>query len=218
MEKQRARNPEEKAHRKQSIVLALKELLLKSHYPLPSVNDIARSIGVSKGIIYFYFQSREEIYLTLHAQESFLFFEKMNQILRSGEYTFEKARNYVVEYFCENEIFMFLGLISPTIIESNVGGDFAREFKSGIAGAVEGLAQNWMTVEPDLDLVTMRNFIMRYYYLALMLWQKHHPPDVLLQAFGQRELWILGGELREELAESFEWLWTGMNAKGREFK
>ncbi len=210
MEKQRARNPEEKAFRKQSIVLALRELLLQSRHPLPSVNEIARAAGVSKGVIYLYFHSREEIFLSLHMQESLLFFEGMNRLLTSERYTFARAKEYVVNYFSKNELFMYLGLMAPTILESNVSENFAGEFKRTVAKELEQLAINWKRAETDLEPVATRNFILRFYYLALMLWQHHHPPEVIRSAFAGEKLWLVGGDLKKELSQSLQWLWDGM--------
>lgn len=210
MEKRRARKPEEKAIRKQSIISALRELLLKSRYPLPSVNEIARAAGVSKGVIYFYFHSREEIFLHLHLQESTLFFQEIEKVLTSSDYTLEKARNFTVTFFAENEVFMFLGLIAPAVLEANVKVEFAREFKAKSARGMEELALKWVEVESGLDFARTRDFILRYYYLALMIWQHHHPSQVINDAFPGKDLWLVGGDLTKDLSQTFDWLWHGM--------
>jgi len=213
MEKRRARNPEEKALRKQSIVLSLRELLLKSRDPLPTINDIAAAAGVSKGVVYFYFQSREEVFLTLHMQESVRFFEGINKLLLSKRYSLAKAREFVVTYFVKNDLFMYLGLVAPTILETNVTPEFALAFKREMAAELDGFARNWMAVESVLDLSSARNFILRFYFLALMEWQRFHPPESIRVAFPSRDLWLIAGDLKEELARSFDWLWNGMVAE-----
>lgn len=210
MKKQRARRPEEKAIRKQSIVDALRNLLLRSRYPLPSVNDIAKEAGVTKGVIYFYFHSREEIFLTLHMQESELFFEKLKTMLADETYKVASLRDFIVHFFLNNEIFMYLGLLVPGVLEANVSVEFARKFKKFMADGVHQIASNWVQSEPNLKLVSLRDLIMRYYYLSLMLWQHYHQPEVIIQAFPQKDLWIISGNLEKEFKESFDWLWIGM--------
>lgn len=213
MEKRRARKPEEKANRKQSIVTALKNLLLQSRYPLPSVNDIAREAGVTKGVIYFYFETREEIFLTLHSQESMRFFEMALEVLQPDLYSLEKVKKKIISYFQENEIFMYLGLLAPGILEANVSVDFAREFKQGAARGMEEMSVSWGKVESEPKPADLRHFILRYYFLALTLWQHHHPPRVIQEAFPDQDLWLFKGNLKKELDQSFDWLWNGMNKR-----
>lgn len=212
MDKKRARRPEEKEIRKQSIVAALRELLAKQKHPLPSTQEIAEAAGVTKGVIYFYFKTREEIFLTLHLQETESFFKEMAELLHTPDYSLSKLKEKIIHQFSKNEIFMFVGLIIPGILESNVDHDFLYEFKKNTSDGMDELARTWISRQTGLTISNARKFILRFYFLGLMLWQHHNPPKEVKEAFLNKNLWLLEGELDQALSESFDWLWKGMNS------
>ncbi|TGL64243.1 TetR/AcrR family transcriptional regulator [Leptospira sarikeiensis] len=212
MDKKRARRPEEKEIRKQSIVTALRTLLEKQKHPLPSTQEIAEAAGVTKGVIYFYFKTREEIFLTLHLQEADLFFKELGELLQGQDYSLAKLKEKIIHQFSQNEIFMFLGLIIPGILESNVDHDFLYEFKRTTSDSMDELARVWLSKETNLTIANARKFILRFYFLGLMLWQHHNPPEDVKNAFMNKNLWLLEGDLGSALSESFDWIWKGMNS------
>jgi AcrR family transcriptional regulator len=66
--------PEE---RKEEIIAAAQKLFLEKGYLKTKVSDIVKSIGVSQGIFYYYFPSKEMVldeivvrYMTLHLAEA----------------------------------------------------------------------------------------------------------------------------------------------------
>lgn len=210
MDKKRARNPEEKEERKRSIVTALRTLLEKSKHPLPTAQDVAEAAGVTKGVIYFYFKTREEIFLSLHLQESEHFFSEINELLVGENYSLKILREKIVKQFSENDIFMFLGLIIPGVLESNVDSEFLYQFKLRSSEGIDDLARAWVAKEPKLTIAKARQFILRFYFLGLMLWQHHNPPEEIKASFASKNLWMLEGNLEDTLTESFDWLWKGM--------
>ncbi|GBF37115.1 TetR family transcriptional regulator [Leptospira johnsonii] len=212
MDKKRARRPEEKEIRKQSIVAALRGLLAKQKHPLPSTQEIAEAAGVTKGVIYFYFKTREEIFLTLHLQETESFFKELAELLQGPEYSLSKLKEKIILQFSQNEIFMFVGLIIPGILESNVDQKFLYEFKKNTSDGMDELARVWLSRETGLTISNARKFILRFYFLGLMLWQHHNPPKEVKEAFLNKNFWLLEGELDQVLSESFDWLWKGMNS------
>ncbi len=210
MDKKRARKPEEKEIRKQSIVTALRTLLEKAKHPLPTAQDVAEEAGVTKGVIYFYFKTREEIFLTLHLQETETFFRETMELLQEKKYSLDVLKRKIIRQFSQNEIFMFLGLIIPGILESNVDEEFLYEFKLQSSEGIDQLARAWVAREPQLTIANARKFVLRFYFLGLMLWQHHNPPEKIKAAFASKNLWLLEGDLEQALEESFEWLWKGM--------
>lgn len=209
MDKQRARNAEDKAFRKQSIIQALRELLGNSLQPLPSASDIAKKAGVSKGVIYIYFETREEIFLALHLEDTLRFFHQVDLILDPGSYRLEKIKKGIVQFFLSEEIFVYLGILIPAMMETNVRPDIALEYKKEVAAGMERMVERWMAVEPDLKREGGRDFLLRYYFLAMMLWQHHHP-HTKIRELAEESLWLLEGDLEKSLTQSFDWLWTGM--------
>ncbi|MCR9142876.1 MAG: TetR/AcrR family transcriptional regulator [bacterium] len=215
LDKQRARNPEEKEHRKQSIVEALERLLERELHPLPSANDIAREAGVTKGVIYFYFNTREEIFLTLLLQIGERVFQRMLAAVQREPYDREHVKTELITACSTHPVFMQLGLLAPGILEANVSDGFIREFKVESGRQFENIAMAIAEHEDDIDIALCRKFFLRFYFLALYYWKHHHPPEAVVRAFQGDLPWILQGDLRSELSETFDWLWAGMRAAER---
>ena len=66
---QRARSPEHKEERREAILAAAHELARESSVRNVSLGDIARRVGLAKSNLLRYFQSREDIFLTLLLRE-----------------------------------------------------------------------------------------------------------------------------------------------------
>ncbi|MEQ9362775.1 MAG: TetR family transcriptional regulator [Leptospirales bacterium] len=214
LEKQRARNPEEKEHRKQSIVDALERLLERELHPLPSANDIAREAGVTKGVIYFYFNTREEIFLTLLLQIGERVFQRILVAVQRIPYDRDHVKSELIAACATHPVFMQLGLLAPGILEANVSDNFIREFKVESGRQFENIALAIAEHEDHIDISLCRKFFLRFYFLALYYWKHHHPPEAVVRAFQGDLPWILQGDLKSELAETFDWLWAGMRAAG----
>ena len=65
---QRARTAEQKALRRRAVLEAAETYFLEVGYEAFSMSNLAKNIGVAKGTLYLYFETREEIFLTLYEQ------------------------------------------------------------------------------------------------------------------------------------------------------
>ena len=69
MSYQRARRPEQKEERREAILAAAHALAVERSVRAVSLGDIAREVGLAKSNLLRYFESREEIFLTLLLRE-----------------------------------------------------------------------------------------------------------------------------------------------------
>ena len=65
---QRARTAEQKAQRRNAVLEAAEKFFLEVGYEAFSMSHLAKNIGLAKGTLYLYFETREEIFLTLYEQ------------------------------------------------------------------------------------------------------------------------------------------------------
>ena len=65
---QRARSTEQKALRRSAVIEAAETYFLEVGYEAFSMSQLAKKIGLAKGTLYLYFQTREELFLTLYEQ------------------------------------------------------------------------------------------------------------------------------------------------------
>ncbi len=209
MEKQRARNKEDKAKRKQSIVDAL-HTILKGSQSMPSASEIAKYAGVTKGAIYLYFKTREEIFLTLFLQEAELSYSDMFPRVRGDHYELRTFRDGFIRFIVDHPVFMHLGLLAPSVLEHNVSADFLRAFKRSGADGIALFAEAWQPRHPGLSVAQLQNFTLRMFLLSQVLWQHHNPPKRVFEVIDAQENWLLQGNLQDSLRESFDWMWTGL--------
>jgi AcrR family transcriptional regulator len=63
----RVQNPERAEARRRDILLAAARVFARDGYADATLDDVARELGVTKGVIYYYFRSKEEIYTEIRA-------------------------------------------------------------------------------------------------------------------------------------------------------
>ena len=88
---QRARSLEQKALRRRAVLQAAETYLLEVGYEAFSMSKLAKKIGLAKGTLYLYFQTREELFLTLYDQSlirwSQVFIDELSDSMTSKAYS-----------------------------------------------------------------------------------------------------------------------------------
>jgi len=88
---QRARSAEQKAHRRREVLEAAETYFLEVGYEAFSMSKLAKKIGLAKGTFYLYFQTREELFLTLYDQSlirwSQTFIDELSDSMTSKAYS-----------------------------------------------------------------------------------------------------------------------------------
>ena len=88
---QRARSAEQKALRRRAVLEAAETYFLEVGYEAFSMSKLAKNIGLAKGTLYLYFQTREELFLTLYEQSlirwSQVFIDDLSDSMTSKAYS-----------------------------------------------------------------------------------------------------------------------------------
>ena len=88
---QRARSLEQKALRRRVVLQVAETYLLEVGYESFSMSKLAKKIGLAKGTLYLYFQTREELFLTLYDQSlirwSQTFIDELSDSMTSKAYS-----------------------------------------------------------------------------------------------------------------------------------
>ena len=88
---QRARSLEQKALRRRAVLQVAETYLLEVGYEVFSMSKLAKKIGLAKGTLYLYFQTREELFLTLYDQSlirwSQTFIDELSDSMTSKAYS-----------------------------------------------------------------------------------------------------------------------------------
>lgn len=125
---QRARSIENKEIKRQEIKDKSIILFLSQPKELPSVSQIAQSCELTKGALYRYFSSKEEIFLEIMKDEYITWF-RQNQKVIEEENDFISLLDSIFDPFFNNELLLRLSIIAPQIIEANSSLEKTVEFK-----------------------------------------------------------------------------------------
>jgi AcrR family transcriptional regulator len=107
-----ARRKKEKELRRKAILRAAQQLFYKKGFRSVTVESIAKQARLSKGTVYLYFSSKEELYAQVLLNEVEKFQERVNHIIETGESAsdmlFKYAHIYADFFLNERELFRIL--------------------------------------------------------------------------------------------------------------
>ena len=137
---QRARSLEQKALRRRAVLQVAETYLLEVGYEAFSMSKLAKNIGLSKGTLYLYFQTREEIFLTLYEQSlirwSQVFINDLSKSMTTNAYC-----QKLFTTASEDGTFLPLLIRLEHVIEHNVAIPRLINSKQVFINQVEALAE-----------------------------------------------------------------------------
>ncbi|MFQ3231588.1 MAG: AcrR family transcriptional regulator [Reinekea sp.] len=201
----RARAPEQKAQRRAAILKAAETCFHQVEPNLPSVSDVAAQAGVSKGTVYLYFRTKEEIFLALFSHHLNSIFGQI-QTIELSEQASNALSSSLLEYLSAHPIFMPLAAMLHSVIESNLSLEVSLAFKLQLS---QGLTHTAAVV--DAKLQCPRGFSERallHSYAALTgLWQLLQWPSALEHEQDNPQYGALHKDFATELQIILEKIW-----------
>jgi AcrR family transcriptional regulator len=127
---QRARSPEAKQQREDAILAAARSLGAKRGIRQITLTDIAEAVGMHKSAMLRYFETREQIFLHLTAED----WREWSAVLRAkleriGSPTAEKVASAFSTTLADRGMFCDLLAQAPLNLERNVSVEAVRAFK-----------------------------------------------------------------------------------------
>ena len=143
----RAVDETEKQARRDAILNAADRLFAERH-DLANVADIAAAAGLAKGTVYLYFQTKEEIYLSLHQRHNSQFFEPLLARLADDKpFTFDEMMVMTVGPIMQAPSYLPLGARCAGFANGSVPEAALQVFKATMTHWLEsagaGLESNF---------------------------------------------------------------------------
>jgi AcrR family transcriptional regulator len=182
---QRARRPEHKAQRYESILDAARVLGLRDGVRSVTLTDIAHQVGIHKSAVLRYFETREEIYLRLTADGWQDWAAAVRTELAAGAAGPEALAAALTSTLAQRPLFCELLAHAALHLERNVSADSVRDFKLTGLAAVDELRATTVATVPGLGAGGGADLVAGVAALAAALWQTAHPPETLAALYRQ---------------------------------
>jgi len=158
----RARTPEQIDQRRQQILHAAEELFTSSDYNSVSLNGIARQAGMAKSNIYNYFQTREEIFLTLIQNRMLAWGELITRTLERKKLNkIDDLADILISPEAASEEFLALTAVLSSSLEQNSSEESIVKFKRAamkVSSELHGIIQTqfpWFTTQMGGELFNL---------------------------------------------------------------
>lgn len=209
----RARNDSEKAMKRKTLLYAAWTLLKQMDGQLPTAVQIAQQANVSKGTVYIYFKTKEEIFLSL-------FLSKLTAWAQDIKTELEKAEQPDIDLFSEilarypheNQLMMVLGGMLHGVLEKNVSFDTLLNFKIRVSRIVEDSGVLFYGYFPWLPPNHGARFMLTVYNLFGALFQSAASPDPMKQALEKRGIETFVVDLRTDMVNTVRVQLLGLRA------
>lgn len=176
----RARRPEHKQQRYDAIRAAARALAVERGVRSVSLGDIAAAVGVHKSAILRYFETREEIYLSLGADA----WSEWNRAVHAElDGVVDGSPRLVADVLsrtlAERPLLCDLLTQAPLTLERHVSTSALRSFKVELLEAAESLAALVGRVVPEVGPERGFDVVGAMACFAASLWQVSHPSEEL---------------------------------------
>jgi AcrR family transcriptional regulator len=177
---QRARSPEAKQQREDAILAAARSLGAKRGIRQITLTDIADAVGMHKSALLRYFETREQIFLRLTADD----WREWSAVLRAkleriGSPTAKTVASAFSTTLADRAMFCDLLAQAPLNLERNVSLEAVRAFKLVTHNEVDAIVEIMRRLLPGLTQRDCIDIIATATSLSGAFWQMANPaPEV----------------------------------------
>jgi len=206
----RARTPEARAARRERILDAAETLFAERRFAELHMTRIAAELGLAKGTLYLYFQSKESLFLAVVQRALRAWFADVAD--RLGRYAFltpDGLAREVTGSLVERPRLSRLLALLHTVLEENIGEADAIAFKSFLATRLGRLGLELERFLPALEPGEGARLLLHVHALVVGLRQGSDPAPAVEAALGRPELRHLRIDFETELTTALAALFRG---------
>jgi AcrR family transcriptional regulator len=182
---QRARRPEQKEHRRESILAPARELAGERAVREISLGDIARRVGLSKANVLRYFESREHVFLQLLLREWDTWTTSAEVQLKARRPTTGTIANTIAYTLAERPLLCDLISEMSSVLERNVSVATVQAFKAESLDLVDNLGDALAERFPKLAHPQARETIAAALVITAGLWPIANPAPRIMAMYSE---------------------------------
>lgn len=214
MGRKRARSEAEKADKKKLILDAAWRLFAAAKGELPTAAEIAHEAGVSKGTVYIYFQTKEQIFLSLFPEKLREWGEESARAMQAtGGADLVQVAEALTRYPLENPLLMQLGGMLRGVLEANAPDEAIVDMKLRAVAVARDMGArlsehlNWLQPQEAAGL------LMSIYALLSGLWQHSSLPEAIQKKLARANPEFYGGDQSRVAVDNVTALLMGMRLR-----
>ncbi|GAA1302359.1 TetR family transcriptional regulator [Saccharothrix xinjiangensis] len=179
---QRARRPEQKTQRRETILATAAELARDSGVARVSLGDIATAVGQAKSNVLRYFGTREEIYLQLTMREGADWAAAAGAGLHGANGSSAVA-TALADAYADRPLYCDLTIHTETMFEHNVSIEALRAYKLWAIDTYFTVGRQIATACPELTDTDGAALVMAAGAFVAKLFPQTRPPRALRQLY-----------------------------------
>jgi len=195
----RARGDQEKAARRQTILVAAGALFAENGGEVPSVDQVAKRAGLAKGTVYLYFGAKEEIFLALLTQELQAWRETTAARLQGPPRSIPEMAQAITLDIVQRRTMLQLAAQCHGTLERQVPEAAVLAFKQATSGGLTELGGLIEQRFPALQPGSGPKLLLQIYALVIGLWQLADPPKAAREIVSRPEFQALRPDFAELL-------------------
>lgn len=212
---QRATREEQKRERRQAILDTAWRQFQQTSYEAVTMAGIAEALGLAKGTMYLYFNTKEELFLAVEEQWLADWLDQLAARLEAGRGPFtplETATVLTQTLLAKPGMARLLAILHTTL-ERNIDLAAALRFKHMLLERLTGVGTRLEQRLPFLAPGDGLRVLLRCDALIIGLWHLSDPAPVVREAFAaDATLGVFAVDFASELRASFAALLAGMAA------
>ena len=181
---QRARRPEQKSQRRETILATAAELARESGVARVSLGDIAVAVGLAKSNVLRYFGTREEIYLQLTKQEGTDWTTAVVSGLH-GLSGFSAVATALADAYADRPFYCDLTTHAETMLEHNVSVAALRVHKVWAIDTYFTVGRQITVACPELTDTDGASLVMAASAFVAKLFPLTRPPPALRELYAR---------------------------------
>ena len=174
--KKRAITEKDKLKKREKLLMAAWVLYAKADGQLPTVTRIAQQAKLSKGCVYLYFRTKEEIFLQLYLNQLSNNFDWIAEDLNGscGRISDEKLARIITRFVVENPLQLKMASQVRGVFEENTDDARLLDIKIQIGQMVEAMAETLSGRIEGLSNEGAVKLMVNVHALITGLWQFTH--------------------------------------------